>query len=551
MSAFVPATDKPATGLRVNVNGTLGTSESALPTPSAESLVKPLGDVTQRSANVAEIVGKKPQAIDAKESAPVYICDSWAAIANATSEEELLQGFTGLMNELQLKGPALGLTKKVVVTEAKKKRSSAKEAWTKKVAGRFGAVLKMVGSVQVLEGRRQKALDRRVPAYLQKFGCLHGEQFKTYRFLSRGGLLSGVKFISIECGGQHAAALTPSGTVYTWGSGSFGQLGHGDRLALSRPRQVSGLPDCKQVACGYAFSAAVAKDGTTWSWGAGENGRLGNGQIVDVSVPTAVVDCPPNERVFAGSVHTVSISVDHKMYAWGHKNYTGHGLDEDIKTPMLLDAFGGRLMLSASIGPGGYHTIALSLSGEVFTWGHNRVGQLGFENDLETNRTKEGAYFYPKPVIVRSLAGKQVRQVSAGWGHSMVLLWDGTVLSCGRNYRGQLGIDPATCPTNQRGHPYNPTFSTVPSLAGINIEQISCGGEHSAAIATDGSLYIWGDDACAQLAQAGDLSQVYGEDEPKFRAVATRAVGEPELARVTGVALGSAVTFVLTGSSGN
>ena len=122
------------------------------------------------------------------------------------------------------------------------------------------------------------------------------------------------------------------------------------------------------------------------------------------------------------------------------------------------------------------------------------------------------------------LAGKQVRQVSAGWGHSMVLLWDGTVLSCGRNYRGQLGIDPATCPTNQRGHLYNPTFSTVLSLAGINIEQISCGGE-PCCHCDRRSLYIWGDDACAQLAQAGDLSQVYGEDEPKFRAVATRAVG--------------------------
>ena len=73
MPAFVPATDKPVTELRVNVNGTLGTSESALPTPSAESLVKPLGDVTQRSANVTEIVDKKPQAINAKETTPDYI----------------------------------------------------------------------------------------------------------------------------------------------------------------------------------------------------------------------------------------------------------------------------------------------------------------------------------------------------------------------------------------------------------------------------------------------------------------------------------------------
>ena len=341
MSAFVPATDKPVTELRVNVNGTLGTSESALPTPSAESLVKPLGDVTQRSANVTEIVGKKPQAIDAKESAPVYICDSWAAIANATSEEELLQGFTGLMNELQLKGPALGLTKKVVVTEAKKKRSSTKEAWTKKVAGTFGAVLKMVGSVQVLEGRRQKAMDRRVPAYLQKFGCLHGEQFKTYRFLSRGGLLSGVKFISIECGGQHAAALTPSGTVYTWGSGSFGQLGHGDRPAVETEAGFAARLQASSM--WLRISAAVAK---TERPGAGELGRMGALETVRLS--TSVFLQPSSTALQTkGSLperpYRIHICGPQDV-CLGAQKLHGAWVDEDIMTPMLLDA-GGRLML--------------------------------------------------------------------------------------------------------------------------------------------------------------------------------------------------------------
>ena len=96
----------------------------------------------------------------------------------------------------------------------------------------------------------------------------------------------------------------------------------------------------------------------------------------------------------------------------------------------------------------------------------------------------------------------------------MVLCWDGAVLACGRNYRGQLGQDPSSCTLNERGHPYCATFTQVESLQGFKMEKIACGGEHSAAIGEDGSLYIWGDDSCGQLAHAEELCDGM-DDEPK------------------------------------
>jgi len=30
-----------------------------------------------------------------------------------------------------------------------------------------------------------------------------------------------------------------------------------------------------------------------------------------------------------------------------------------------------------SVGPGGYHTLTVTVTGRIFSWGHNRVGQLG------------------------------------------------------------------------------------------------------------------------------------------------------------------------------
>lgn len=51
------------------------------------------------------------------------------------------------------------------------------------------------------------------------------------------------------------------------------------------------------------------------------------------------------------------------------------------------------------VGPGGYHTIALTHSGAVYSWGHNRVGQLGYSNTDIDPKNIEGAFFQPLPQV--------------------------------------------------------------------------------------------------------------------------------------------------------
>ena len=69
-----------------------------------------------------------------------------------------------------------------------------------------------------------------------------------------------------------------------------------------------------------------------------------------------------------------------------------------------------------SIGPGGYHTIALSLSGRVYVWGHNRVGQLGFykeelnifndfyDSDGDSDYDDGNKYYYKEPILLNSVS---------------------------------------------------------------------------------------------------------------------------------------------------
>ena len=65
------------------------------------------------------------------------------------------------------------------------------------------------------------------------------------------------------------------------------------------------------------------------------------------------------------------------MLSCGKNDYCGHGGAADVLSPTLLDAFDGAYIREVSIGSGGYHTIALTSRNEVYSWGHNRVGQLG------------------------------------------------------------------------------------------------------------------------------------------------------------------------------
>ncbi|XP_047668103.1 probable E3 ubiquitin-protein ligase HERC4 isoform X1 [Tachysurus fulvidraco] len=121
--------------------------------------------------------------------------------------------------------------------------------------------------------------------------------------------LSQKKTISISCGEEHTATLSKGGTVFTFGSGRFGQLGHNSLRDELRPRVLSGLSgsNVSQIACGRHHTLALVKlSNTIYSFGCGEQGQLGNGQRTNQSVPLPV-QLPPAasnshtlERIIAG-----------------------------------------------------------------------------------------------------------------------------------------------------------------------------------------------------------------------------------------------------------
>ena len=127
--------------------------------------------------------------------------------------------------------------------------------------------------------------------------------------------LAHMQVVQAEAGATMSACVTQGGAVYTWGSATHGELGHGDAVtALPKPVAIARLWGLKvtKVACGAHHCVARLRNGQLMSWGDNTHGQLGVGHkngVESLSVPTPV-DLPGAHAardVVAGTAHTVAL----------------------------------------------------------------------------------------------------------------------------------------------------------------------------------------------------------------------------------------------------
>ncbi|KAJ4772589.1 Regulator of chromosome condensation (RCC1) family with FYVE zinc finger domain-containing protein [Rhynchospora pubera] len=253
------------------------------------------------------------------------------------------------------------------------------------------------------------------------YGLLsHGNKVSHWVPKRINGPLEGIHVSYISCGPWHTAVVTSSGQLFTFGDGSFGALGHGDRESVSVPREVESLKGLRTVraACGVWHTAAVVEvmvgsssssncsSGKIFTWGDGDKGRLGHGDKEPRLVPTCVAALvEPNFcQVACGHSLTVALTTSGHVYTMGSTVYGQLGNPHcDGSVPNRVE---GKLQKSfvEEISCGAYHVAVLTSRTEVYTWGKGANGRLG-HGDTDDRSV---------PTLVEALKDKQVRSVVCG-----------------------------------------------------------------------------------------------------------------------------------------
>jgi len=176
----------------------------------------------------------------------------------------------------------------------------------------------------------------------------------------------------------YSAAVTDSGEVYTWGSGEFGRLGYVDIKKQPQPRLLVELGSnvIVKLSLGYYHAAAVSDKGTVFTWGRGINGQLGHGSILNedsVRPVSALTHCVIVD-IACGESHTLALSDKHEVYTWGggQLGQLGHGDFLRQSLPLKVANISDEQIVKVSCGK--RHSAAFTHEGKLFTWGSNEYG---------------------------------------------------------------------------------------------------------------------------------------------------------------------------------
>ncbi|KAJ0083255.1 hypothetical protein Patl1_29396 [Pistacia atlantica] len=286
----------------------------------------------------------------------------------------------------------------------------------------------------------------------------------------RVSLSSAVSSSSQGSGHDDGDAL---GDVFIWGEGiGDGVLGGGPNRVgscfagkmdslLPKALESAVVLDVQNIACGGRHAALVTKQGEIFSWGEESGGRLGHGVDCDVLHPK-LVDSLSNmniELVACGEYHTCAVTLSGDLYTWGDGTYNygllGHGNE-------------------------GIQVQATAPQGKLFTWGDGDKGRLG-HGDKEAKLV---------PTCVAALVEPNFCQVACGHSLTVALTTAGHVYTMGSPVYGQLGNPHADgkLPTRVEG-----------KLFKSFVEEIACGAYHVAVLTSKTEVYTWGKGANGRL----------------------------------------------------
>ena len=230
--------------------------------------------------------------------------------------------------------------------------------------------------------------------------------------------------VAVAAGSSHSLALTADGHVYAWGNGGGGQLGLGSTANVLIPTLIPSLSGVISIAAGSAHSLAVTSAGELYAWGMNSSSQLGDGGQTRQVTPKRIT-LPGVIAVSAGTAHSLARLYDGRVYAWGDNSSGQLGLGDTAirRVPTLIPN-----LVASDIVAGDSYSMARTPDARLLAWGANGNGQVG-----DTTITT------PRPTPVAVAVPVQVSKMAAGSSHSLAVTPTGHVWTWGSDGSGQLG----------------------------------------------------------------------------------------------------------------
>ncbi|XP_012151651.1 secretion regulating guanine nucleotide exchange factor [Megachile rotundata] len=283
-------------------------------------------------------------------------------------------------------------------------------------------------------------------------------------------------------GAGHSLILDDRGRVYSCGWNNKGQTGFPTQQDVLLFQEIGGkLEDnvIVDVACGWDCSAALTIEGTLFLWGSNSFGQLGKhpSDFRWTHEPFVLLIDRKIKGISFGLRHTALVTDDHKVLVAGAGNRGQLGLSPSKNEPFLNAAYNfvevPTLTNVRSVSCGQHHTIAIEDNGDLYAFGDNKHGQLGLNSDIIPNTS------FPMKLLDTQF--KSPPKIQCGWSHT-VALSDGNVFSWGRNTYGQLGIEKFE----------GLSWEAVRLANESKIHQVSVGSEHNVALTENDKIICWG-----------------------------------------------------------
>lgn len=345
--------------------------------------------------------------------------------------------------------------------------------------------------------------------------------------------------VHISAGGMHSACITSGAECYTWGCGTYGQLGLGEDNMVNNsvPTRVdteSSTPLLlKQIACGGMHTGAIDTEGQVWCWGRSDSGQTG------IKTPDAMVAIPtlihskfqlssmgspqsPNAcmvsrkavNISCGGFHTMVVVDDGTVYSMGKDDFgiLGLGLNSNSLTagticPTMIRKFHcteeqredldhqiGKELQRLELSPATpLRKAAVAASVAHAHASRPPMGEYGTVRVplMSIKSISCGGWH---SVLVSSSASPAVFNVTKGIKSSNT---GGQLLSCGKGEYGRL------CSGSERSHD-EPLL--IPWTSSDPVVQASAGGSHTLFRTTNHRVYVCGRNSHHRLGTVDEAS---------------------------------------------